>query len=181
MTMTDFFSVCHYFYSVPSLGRNWFGKLVKILASIYNHHGALGNIIVTLITVAGIMSSFLRYEFFTIIHNSSIGTAVYTTVWVTLLISSIWCSVLYVQIIYDCWAVIRTIWSDHWNFCRIFLFLVLMACAMISVRSLYNEMYILMDRVEKFQKFWIRVYTILFYARMIQRTIACESQNNAEN
>ena len=167
--------VCQ-FYSVPSLGNSPVRNFAKMTASIFNHNGALGNIFVTLITVAGIMSSFLRYEFFTIIHNSTIGTAVYTTVWVTLLISSIWCSVVYTYILYDCSAVVRSIWTEHGNIWRVLLMTGLCGFSMVSIWSLCNEMSILFKEVEEnFQPFWQGVYHALFYARITQRSLACES------
>ena len=52
----------------------------------------------------------------------------------------------------------------------------LLGCAFVSVWSLYNEMSILRKQVDEFQTFWRRVYVILFYARITQRTLACESE-----
>ena len=145
---------------------------------MFNHNGALGNIVVTLITVAGVTSSFIRYEYFQVINESNVGTAIYTTVWITVLFSSLWCSFLYVMILWQCSGTVRTVWSQQkgrvWP---VVVGIVLGIFGFSALYSLYEEMGIVWDMVESdtnLHPLWKRLYQGLYYARIVQRTLACE-------
>ena len=151
--------------------------LLPILATMFNHNGALGNIVVTLITVAGVTSSFIRYEYFQVINESSVGTAVYTTVWVTVLFSSLWCSFLYVLILWQSPRMLGSVWSQHKQVWRVAFAMGLGVFGVLALYSLYEEMSIvqgLVDSDNNLHPLWKWIFKCLFYARILQRTLACE-------
>lgn len=155
--------------------------MLLLYYQMYTHRGTLGNILVFLVSVAGILSSFVRYQFLNFVDQSQMGAAVYTTVWVTVLFSSITCLMLYLRLLYSClnipnlWAYsIRQLRVPKLGLC--IAVAVNGALGVFAVLVLRKDMMAIAERVEIMEMHivWRTIFHVLYYTRIFQRSFECE-------
>ena len=168
--------------SVPSgLGEKPLQRILLLYYRMYTHRGTLGNMVVLLISVAGIFSSFVRYQYLNVVNTSRVGAAVYTTVWVTVLFSSCTCSLLYLRLLGSC-RNIYGLWVhaiDHMRVPAPGLILAVIVNSVIgayAVSMLRTDMLAIAERVDAMDMhlLWRSIFSVLYYARITQRFLECE-------
>ena len=168
----------------PGLGPKPLQRMLLLYYRMYTSRGTLGNIVVVLISVAGILSSFVRYQFLSVVDTSQMGAAVYTTVWVTVLFSSCTCSLLYFRLLLSC-TNIPGLWMHSMNHLRVpglwlfVAFVVNSAAGAYAVNMLRTDMELIAERVEAMEMhiLWRRIFYVLYYSRLLQRVLECESSD----
>ena len=172
--------------SVPAgLGAKPLLRMVLLYYRMYTHRGTLGNILVFLISVAGIFSSFVRYQYLNVVNTSQMGAAVYTTVWVTVLFSSCTCCLLYFRLLKSCGNIYR-LWMHgiyHMRVPSTWLFASMVANSVLgtyAVTMLKADMDVIAARVEAMGMhiLWRTIFQLLYYTRLLQRSLECKCIDN---
>ena len=156
-------------------------RYIKLLSHSLTHRNTFANLVILFISVVGLVSSLIRYELIETLKADQHTHILYYIVWICVLISSVNCCKIYIDIFIDFYQT-RQNYKMAWKltvreFNTYFPFGCLIVSSLIGVAAvvdLYIDMSLWRDKIQQYRLPAVNFYYILLVSRLIQRSLACK-------